>query len=370
MNLPPHLYASHGYSVGLDGTTVRRAVSEFTRLRGAGTYPILSLKHLSRLIGLNYHYLREVVTRERIPYNYVAIPKKTGGTRPISVPEPLLKEVQRWILDNVLNSLKIHPASYAYQEKLSILDCADQHRGSRWMIKLDLHNFFGNITESQIFRVFNSLGYSRLVAYELARLTTTPSVVSNKTIRFKYKVIKNYSKGPEGVLPQGAPTSGKLANAAARSLDKMLFAYATDHQFVYTRYSDDLIFSSSNDYDRNTAQQHLREITGLIAKFGFELHRNKTKIVPPGSRKIVLGLLVDNDVRLPPEFKRRIEVHLRGCQKFGLLEHSNHRNFVSVFSFVNHLQGMISFAANVENEKAVRWQSSLNEILEKAAIKV
>ena len=73
----------------------------------------------------------------------------------------------------------------------------------------------------------------------------------------------------------------------------------------------------------------------------------------PGARKIILGLLIDGDrPRLLPEFKRRLEVHLRGVEKFGLPEHATHRHFDSILSMINHVDGRIAFAASVDADYA------------------
>jgi hypothetical protein len=78
----------------------------------------------------------------------------------------------------------------------------------------------------------------------------------------------------------------------------------------------------------------------------------------------VLGLLVDGDrPRLLPEFKRRLEVHVRGVERFGLPEHAEHRRFDSILSMINHVDGCIAFASSVEIEYAGkladRWAQAL-----------
>ena len=79
----------------------------------------------------------------------------------------------------------------------------------------------------------------------------------------------------------------------------------------------------------------------------------KTRIVTPGARKIVLGLLVDGSrPRLLPEFKRRIEVHVRGVERNGLPEHAEHRRFDSILAMINHVDGCIAFAGSVEQDYA------------------
>lgn len=366
--IPPHLYYQNGLELGVPLPALNRASAETARLRAQGAYPILSLGHLASETGASYSYLREVVSRVRDPYRSIAVPKATGGTRPISAPEPILMDVQRWLLDNVLDKLPSHPASYAYRSKVSIVHCATQHLGARWMVKMDLHDFFGTVTEASVYRVFRRLGYGKLVSFELARITTRAEDAQHAPWIAAKTVIGSYAVTAAGVLPQGGPTSGLLANAAAARLDRLLQALALKGGLTYTRYSDDLTFSSHDPFHRSAAETVIREVSGLIRRAGFVAHGSKTRIVPPGARKIVLGLLVDSSVRLMPEHRRRIELHLRGCEEFGLALHSAHRGFRSVFSFVNHLDGWIAFALGVEGERASGWRQRLHLILEREGL--
>src|SRR5579863_7561663 len=92
---------------------------------------------------------------------------------------------------------------------------------------------------------------------------------------------------------------------------------------IYTRYSDDLAFSTSGDFTRRTAERLVCDIERVLLAFGHALHRKKTTISPPGARKIVLGLLVGGDhLKLTSEFRKRVANHVRGIEKFGLAHHA------------------------------------------------
>ena len=366
--ISPHVYYKLGVELGVEAPALQRATAERARMEAQGAYPILSLGHLAQETGASYTYLREVVSRARDPYRSIALPKSGGGTRPISAPEPVLMDVQRWLLENVLSNLASHTASYAYHSGISIVQCAKQHEGALWMIKMDLHDFFGTVTEPSVYRVFRRLGYGKLVSFELARITTRAEGAHHASWIAATTVIESYAVAGVGVLPQGGPTSGALANAAAARLDGFLQAFALRCNLTYTRYSDDLVFSSRNPFQRTEAEALTREVSGMIRTAGFETHRTKTRIVPPGARKIVLGLLVDSSIRLLPEHRRRIEVHLRGCEEFGIANHAAHRGFDSVFAFIDHLAGWIAFALGVERERASGWRQRLHDVLEREGL--
>lgn len=364
---PPHLYIREGVRQGHDPEVVARASARRAILRARGSKPILSLRHLAQLTGVSYRYLRTVVQRSIDPYQDIAQRKKDGRLRQISSPEPLLMDVQRWILQNVLSTISMHPSSFAYQTGKSIVKCAEEHVGASWLVKMDLHDFFGSIEERRVYSVFSEMGYSKLLSLELARLCTRARVdESGYRPIGRYTVIRSYAYTYQGVLPQGAPTSGALANAIATSLDRKLHALATAGGYIYTRYSDDLTFSAGAGFDRAQASKLIEHVGNLVQGAHLALHVKKTHVVPPGARHVVLGLLVDSDsVRLLPEYKRRIEVHIRGVDTFGLVAHSLHRHFDSVFSFVNHVDGLLAFASGVETAYASgarsRWDDALRK---------
>lgn len=368
--IPPHLFYQTGLDQGVAAPYLQRASAERARLLAKGAYPIFSLGHLAHETGATYRYLREVVSRTRDPYRSITIPKASAGVRPISAPEPIIAEVQRWILVNLLSNLPTNSASFAYQPGRSIVQCAEQHIGARWMIKLDLHNFFGTISEPQVYRVFRNLGYRKLVAFELARITTRAEGAKHRSWLAATHTIPSYAVDTPGVLPQGAPTSGQLANAVAGELDNLLQTYSLQAGLTYSRYSDDLVFSSRDQFNRLNAEKAIRRVSELIVKAGFIVHRSKTRIVPPGARKVVLGLLVDDGVRLLPEHRRRIEVHLHSCERFGLANHASYRGFESVFSFVNHLGGWIAFAMGVERNRALAWRERLHQLLDNEGLQL
>jgi RNA-directed DNA polymerase len=274
-------------------------------------------------------------------------------------------DVQRWILRRILDACTPNGASYAYQQGRSIVDCASRHTGARWLVKLDIHDFFGSIGERPVFDVFAGLGYPKLVGLELSRLCTRaygPIPQPRRISEFHGKA--PYDVYARGYLPQGAPTSGALANLVMTDVDRDLTTFADNHGLVFTRYSDDMVFSSTERFSRELALAIIREATRRLDRSGLRIHRKKTRVVTPGARKVVLGLLVDGSrPRLLPEFKRRVEVHVRGVERFGLSQHADHRHFDSILAMINHVDGCIAFAAGVEGDYAAelgrKWARAL-----------
>ncbi|WP_410812821.1 reverse transcriptase family protein [Micromonospora sp. 067-2] len=367
----PHLYRRDGRAEGKPEALLDAALAQAYAVEANGLAAVLTLNHLAVRTGVSYNYLRGIVSRTFDPYADLVIERRNGRKmRPISVPDPPLMRVQRWILHRIASRIPVHTDSYAYQAGSSIRACAMRHAGARWLIKLDIRNFFETINERQVFSLFHEAGYVRLVSLELARLCTRSAAhASHVDVRHfggdvRDRVIQSYNQPVLGFVPQGAPTSGALANAIFHELDVTFSALAHRERMVYTRYADDLTFSSIEEFDRSRAAQLIRKVGSELRSEGFSLHQKKTRVVPPGGRKLVLGLLVDSDdVRLSRSMRSRIAENVRGVEKFGLATHVLHRRFSSLDGFVRHVSGLLAFATDVEpgwaRHMSKRWQAAL-----------
>ena len=166
------------------------------------------------------------------------------------------------------------------------------------------------------FVLLRSLGINHLVAFELGRLCTiaTPAesprrFYENWQVRKHNESIPEYNQEFLGYLPQGAPTSLLLSNLIMRNHDAELNEIAKNYGLTYTRYSDDLSFSTrSKTFNRVTAKEVIKKAYDILSRAGFRPQSRKTKIIPPRSKKIILGLNVDGAVpRLQREFKDRVK---------------------------------------------------------------
>lgn len=366
----PHLYRLNGRNRGVPDEVLEAAIAQAARVEQGGYAPVLSLGHLAHQTGASYSYLRGIVARRADPYHSFEVRRRNNpNPRLISSPEPVLMCVQRWILQRIVSRAPNHSSSYAYQTGKCIRQCAGQHLGSRWMIKLDLHDFFHSIDERQVYDVFLNLGYAKLPAFEIARICTRQGSFGilrpdMPYARDRYSSIPAYSIDLPGFLPQGAPTSGALANLTAFNMDERISAIAAGHGLIYTRYADDIVLSGTESFSRPSARQLIHLVDGAVRKSNFALHAKKTRIVPPGARHIVLGLLVDGDrVRLSRQMRMRIETHVYGVEKFGLAEHKEARGFSSAVGLARHIDGLLAFAYDIDPEWAsqlrTRWEASL-----------
>lgn len=355
----PHLYRQQALARGLSEATIAAALESMKLLTARGIPPILTLKHLAKQVEVDYLALRSIVERRHPdPYRVFQISKRTGGYRRICIPCPELLIAQRWIHRYILSHQHVHSIGYAFHSQGGILRCASQHCGARWLIKIDVRQFFESISERQVFRAFKGLGFCKLLALELTRICTrqVPSRTKCLLRRWQPKagIYKFYNSEMNtiGHLPQGAPTSPMLSNLCMEDLDAELAEYADRRSLAVTRYADDIVFSTSDgSFRRTDAIAVMNDTRSRLQRFGLILNAVKSMIVPPGARKIVLGLLVDREApRLPRDFKSTLDAHLYGLEKHGAEEHARFRRFDSVYGMRRYLAGLISFSRAIEKD--------------------
>jgi RNA-directed DNA polymerase len=324
---------------------------------------IFTLRHLSKITHTDYLMLRKTIMRRRELANYrmFSIRKRSGGWRYIHQVTKELFQVQQFINTKILQKIQPHPASFAFYTNRGIKACASKHCGARWLFQYDLKDFFYTINEKNIYDIFYKHGYRSLLAFELARICTTTCLpkhllcyIHQQCNYLNLGSYKFYADNQQGVLPQGAPTSPMLSNLVAFNLDESLSKFANEHGLIYTRYADDITLSSyKKSYTKNERFNIHKNIIQIIRQHDFLVNPKKTRIIGPGARKIVLGLLVDGEVpRIPKETYKRIERLLYASNKYGLLETARHEKFDTPYGFYNHLSGLLAFIKDVDN---ARW---------------
>ena len=199
-------------------------------------------------------------------YTTFRIAKKSGGTRLIQSPSYPLRIVQRWILRNILDRLDTTPSSFGFERGSKLRLHALEHVGARAVLTLDIKDFFASISIARVTRVYRTAGYPSSAASILAHLCTCG-----------------------GALPQGAPSSPRLANLACFRMDRRLSRFAERKGIVYTRYADDMSFSASSAATLAKARPF---ITHIVRDSGFRLNSPKTRLIGPQGRRTVTGLVL------------------------------------------------------------------------------
>jgi RNA-directed DNA polymerase len=358
-NMSPQRLKAKGHELGIDPIVLENASKAIQQIATVDTrlFPLLTLNHLSVVTGLKYGFLRNTVARKTGRYRHFYMKKKVPGrrnVRMISIPEKRLMFCQKWIAQNILRFGPVHPSSFAYHPESNPVFAARAHSNAKWLIKVDIQDFFHAISEHRIYGVFRSLGYSKILSLELSRLCTMPAerrgYGKDPNAKYSSAAIRYYDTPTVGILPQGAPTSPMLSNLAMREIDEALAQLAEYSDMRFSRYADDIVFSCADLRNRKNVNQVKRAILNILNQHGFRPNLRKTVVRGPGERKIVLGMLVDsNKPRLTREYKDLIRLHLHYLTHpdFGPAKHANARK-TSISKIYHHVFGTICWARVVE----------------------
>lgn len=354
----PNLFLDKGSKENYNEIYLNECIKHGNIINQNGLPVIFSLKHLADILTTSYEFLIRIVNRTEIPYRGFSIGKKSGGYRKIIIPNSELQKVLRFIHQQILSKVQFHPAATAYLKGNSILENANKHCASHWLIKVDIKRFFESISEKQVYYCFHQLGYPPKFSFELARLTTivTPESKQYNLKRWQHNEVLI------GYLPQGYPTSPLLANKVCFELDTKLQEISNKYNCIYSRYSDDIVFST-NKCNRTNAKKIIDEVSKELVHFGFKKNHRKTAIIPPGAKKIVTGLIVNHDhPTIKKETKDKIRAHLYYTNKYGVIQNCKCNNFHSIIGFKNYLSGLINYVMSVDKNLGVKYLNEFNKI--------
>ena len=276
---------------------------------------IFSAKHLALVFELKLYELRDIADFRGRFYTFYSIRKRRGGVRQLSVPFSNVKKIQAWLHKMILVKIPLEEAAMGFRSGRSIKQNATPHAGKKFVLNIDLLKFFDSITEYQVYKVFANAGYAENLALEMAKICTVPlSIDYYASFSAKEQVLfkRNFER-QIGVLPQGAPSSPALANIIASGLDVKLSELAKSKGCTFTRYADDITFST----DAYEQLPKFKELTGIIREAGFFVNWEKAKIFKSGQRQLVTGLTITHGVNVPKNYRKDVARHIHFCLKFG-----------------------------------------------------
>lgn len=285
---------------------------------------IATFADLASRTGLTLRQLWWLLFAGPAMYTLFRVPKKAGGYRLIARPNRVLRFAQTWILRNILDRLHVTSNCHGFARGSNLRSHAQCHAAAGAVLSLDIENFFPSISIAQVTSVFRAAGYSARVASMLARLCTCM-----------------------GALPQGAPSSPKLANLVCYRMDRRLAEFAARRGFVYTRYADDMSFSATAPGQLAKARPF---IAYIVHDCGFRLNTRKTRLVDGRRALIVTGLIVGPDkVGVGRQRLRELRARIHHVHKGSDMD-------------IDSIQGWLDFVSDVDPDRykvLVRYVDSL-----------
>ena len=252
------------------------------------------LSSLERDLGINAKTLYAVSNNLGKHYRKAKLPKKNGGFRNLSVPDEVLKSIQRQISEVLLIHMPVSRYAQAYRFGSSTLRNAKHHVGKQVVLKLDILHFFDSIQYSTVKdKVFPAQIYAEPLRILLTMLC--------------------YHKD---ALPQGAPSSPAITNIILYGFDELVGQWCRERGISYTRYCDDMTFSG--DFE---PAEVVRFVRLELKKMGFLLNEQKTRIQRPSQQQSVTGIVVNEKISIPADYRRKLRQELYYCRKFGIQEH-------------------------------------------------
>ncbi|AYO80234.1 reverse transcriptase domain-containing protein [Sphingobium yanoikuyae] len=271
-------------------------------------------------------------------YHNFDIKKRSGKSRVINAPDYRLKMLQRKIADLLTPLYRRRNPVHGFVIGRSVKTNAQSHLGSKFIVNLDLKDFFPSISYGRVTGVLRSLGMKREIAEAIATICCL-----------------------NGTLPQGAPSSPILSNMVCFRMDRRLREFAKDARCIYTRYADDLSFSSyqplmglfettppaSGHFSPDLLSEKLKQI---FSGNGFVLNPDKAHYADKHSRRTVTGIRINEALNVDRRFVRNLRAALYSVETLGLAAaqakfKSSHGGKADVGQ---HLQGKVSWLGYIK----------------------
>jgi hypothetical protein len=256
-----------------------------------------------QLKALTY-YANPKICKKR--YQTFTVKKKSGADRTINAPVKGLKSILR-SLNFVLQCLyEPHEAATGFVRNKSIVDNARKHVGHHYVFNLDLKDFFHSFEINRVkmgfmYEPFNLNGEKEPLAFLLASLCTHPFEIEGEV---------------KTVLPQGSPTSPTITNILCKKLDRRLNGLAKRFGVIFTRYADDITFSSPyNIYNDEAFNKELKRI--IEEDQDLAINPKKTRLQKAGYRQEATGLIVNEKVNVRSRYVKQIRMFLYYWEKYG-----------------------------------------------------
>lgn len=282
-------------------------------------------------IGFNKQILDNYISFADKYYNtYYIAKKKKGSKREIDSPSKELKSIQRWVMLNYLNSIPVSNRANGFIKGRGIKRNAQFHLNKSYILAVDIKDFFPSITQGMVFESLKKYFDDEDLTYKLAKLCT-----------YKRR------------LPQGAPTSPILSNIVFKEIDDKITDLCKIRLVAYSRYADDMIFSSNT---KNVLVEIYQFVNKLLIQHSFEINKSKTKYLSGKGRMAITGININaGKLTVNKDIKRNLRSNLYNI----IVKKDKTIN-------INSVLGYLSFIKDIEPDHYFKTK----EYIEKLKLKV
>lgn len=310
---------------------------------------VKTVRELAAILDTPYKILQYNLYKiqDEEKYEVFQIKKRNGGIRQICAPISGIKRLQKnlSIILNHLHSPKF--CAHGYVKERSIITNAQVHVKKRIVINIDLKDFFPSINFGRVRGLFMKypFNFDNKVSTILAQICCY-----------------------DGCLPQGAPSSPVLSNYISHRLDNQLLKFSRKCRVDYTRYADDITFSTNLKelpkeigIIKDNTLFLSSDLTNIIEGNGFAINREKIRFALKNNRQEVTGLIVNECVNLNRKYIRHVRAMIHAWEKFGLeeaaIEHFEKYNYKNktvdnyILSFIKEISGKIGYIGHIKGKE-------------------
>lgn len=273
--------------------------------------------------------LEKALEYSRILVKHISLPKKDGTSRKVYQPSKKLKLIQYWLINNIFQQLKVHESATAYLSGISIKDNAKKHQKNRYLLKLDLKDFFPSIKYSDIEPIITEWHDMKKMDYAIKELL----YIVKKSCFYKHDK-----------LPIGYPSSPIISNIVMYKFDEIVVQGLRNNKdeygkAVYTRYADDMIFSTNKGGACKNIKLFIEETISSLNSPKLKINTQKSRFISATSGSAyVTGLRIchDKHITIHREYKNRIRLLIHFLIK-GYLEGSGIAELKGHLSYIQHV---------------------------------
>ncbi len=291
-------------------------------------------------LGVSQTELKKIWWFRHRMYHDFNIAKGNGKLRVINAPNDRLKYLQRKIADLLVTMYRIRNPVHGFVTGKSVKTNAASHLNGKFLLNIDLKDFFPAITENRVEGLFRSLGIDVRVSEILARICCN-----------------------NGRLPQGAPSSPIISNMVCFRMDKKLLAVAKAARCIYTRYADDISFSSYRPLSglfeavlpptgKVSPELLSPDLKRAIEGNGFQIHPEKAHYADQHSRRTVTGVRINEGLNVDRRFVRNLRATLRSVETLGdvAAQAKYHTKYGGTASIESHLRGKLVWLRDIKGQ--------------------